>query len=353
MITEKGSSFVEDRRLASAANSLVCRLFANHKGQQLWDFEGFESFGENRYSSMSGVEILVESQDGQEPRGAEVVEVSVRVRAKATAASKHQAVSLQLILEHRESLPMHLSIDFDIEKGASLEVQVLHSGTARGASVLETFMVDQDAKLRVSRSTSDLEGSSHLRLDSKLTQLGSSFALYQTLAKPIDGLTVSFSAELMEPESELDLRALFVGDGKSKTQFVGRIEHKAPSTRSFQKLSGLWSGKSQGDMDCEVVIHKDCPQSAAEMKIKNLLISETAKVQSTPRLDIFCDDVKASHGATFGSINDEELFYLQSRGLSPEVSKRLLLAGFATDVFEADSNLDPSRVVKDLEWVHG
>ncbi|HWS56045.1 MAG TPA: Fe-S cluster assembly protein SufD, partial [Pyrinomonadaceae bacterium] len=124
-----------------------------------------------------------------------------------------------------------------------------------------------------------------------------------------------------------------VGDGQhADTHSV--IDHLVPRGTSRQNYKGILDGKSRAVFNGRVFVHRDAQQTDAVQSNKNLLLSGEARVDTKPQLEIFADDVKCAHGATVGQLEEEELFYLLSRGLHPELARNLLTYGFAEEIVE-------------------
>ena len=112
------------------------------------------------------------------------------------------------------------------------------------------------------------------------------------------------------------------------------IDHQKPHCTSHQNYKGILDGKSRAVFNGRVFVHRDAQQTDAMQSNKNLLLSHEARVDTKPQLEIFADDVKCAHGATVGQLDEEELFYLASRGLHPEIARNLLTYGFAEEIVE-------------------
>lgn len=110
------------------------------------------------------------------------------------------------------------------------------------------------------------------------------------------------------------------------------IEHLVKNCKSNQTYKGVLSGKSRAVFNGKVYVAEGASGTDGYQSNKNLLLSNDARVDTKPQLEIFNDDVKCSHGATVGQLEDEELFYLLSRGLSEPLARNLLTYGFAEEV---------------------
>jgi Fe-S cluster assembly protein SufD len=112
------------------------------------------------------------------------------------------------------------------------------------------------------------------------------------------------------------------------------IDHRQPHCTSHQNYKGILDGKSRAVFNGRVYVHRDAQRTDAVQSNKNLLLSSEARVDTKPQLEIYADDVKCAHGATVGQLEEEELFYLLSRGLHQELARNLLTYGFAEEIVE-------------------
>src|SRR4029077_16583443 len=110
------------------------------------------------------------------------------------------------------------------------------------------------------------------------------------------------------------LHGLFVGNNSQHIDNHTRIDHAKPHCRSVESYKGILDGKATGVFNGKVIVRKDAQKSDAEQTSKNLLLSETATINTKPELEIYADDVKCTHGATVGQLDPDAIFYLRSRG---------------------------------------
>ncbi|MDT7603329.1 MAG: Fe-S cluster assembly protein SufD [Acidobacteriota bacterium] len=110
------------------------------------------------------------------------------------------------------------------------------------------------------------------------------------------------------------------------------IDHAAPRCTSHQIYKGILDGDARAVFNGKVYVRPGAQQTDAQQTNKNLLLSSEARVDTKPQLEIFADDVKCAHGATVGQLDEEELFYLKSRGLHDELARNLLTYGFAEEL---------------------
>lgn len=140
------------------------------------------------------------------------------------------------------------------------------------------------------------------------------------------------TSRLSEAECMCTLDGLYLLDGKQHVDHHTRIDHLAPSGTSREYYRGILDGESHGVFNGKVVVHPYAVKTDAHQANHNLLLSRQAEVDTKPQLEIFADDVKCTHGATVGQLDDDSLFYLRSRGVDMDSARSLLLYGFANDI---------------------
>ncbi len=148
---------------------------------------------------------------------------------------------------------------------------------------------------------------------------------------------VRFSAiaELAEENSSFLFRSLAMLNGKREAHVHALADHVAPNCTSRQHVKMVLNGESKSSFEGKIYVHPKAQKTAAYQLNNNLLLSDTALATSKPNLEIFADDVKASHGATFSQLSEEELFYFRSRGLSLTEAKSLLMQAFCREHIDA------------------
>jgi Fe-S cluster assembly protein SufD len=110
------------------------------------------------------------------------------------------------------------------------------------------------------------------------------------------------------------------------------IDHQQPHCNSHQLYKGILDGNARAVFNGKIFVREGAQKTDAMQTNKNLLLSQQARIDTKPQLEIYADDVKCAHGAAVGQIDEEELFYLQARGINPELGRSLLTYGFAEEV---------------------
>jgi Fe-S cluster assembly protein SufD len=134
--------------------------------------------------------------------------------------------------------------------------------------------------------------------------------------------------------AECLINGLFVGAGRQHLDNYMLVEHAQPQCSSRQFYNGILDGAARGVFHGRIVVHKDAQKTDAKQTNRNLLLSDDARIDTKPQLEIHADDVKCTHGATIGQIEEEPLFYLRSRGFSEAQARNMLLHAFAAECLD-------------------
>jgi Fe-S cluster assembly protein SufD len=184
-----------------------------------------------------------------------------------------------------------------------------------------------DARHWPERTTSFQSFRSTLKRDSQLQIL--------SLSKGAKLSRSSIKVQLLEENGEALLQGLSVLDADLESHTHVLVEHIAPHCRSRQHYKGILRGKSRSSFEGKILVRPLAQKTEAYQLCNTLLLSDEAKGVAKPNLEIFADDVKASHGATLSQFNVEELFYLRSRGLDRALAEETLAAGFCQEILNA------------------
>ncbi|MEO8623968.1 MAG: Fe-S cluster assembly protein SufD [bacterium] len=130
------------------------------------------------------------------------------------------------------------------------------------------------------------------------------------------------------------LNGLYLGDGDQHIDHQTRIEHVEPNCYSRELYKGILDGAAHGVFNGKVYVHAEAQKTDGKQTNNTLLLSERAQIDTKPQLEIFADDVKCTHGATVGRLDETSLFYMKSRGVNARTARELLTYAFAADVLE-------------------
>ena len=134
--------------------------------------------------------------------------------------------------------------------------------------------------------------------------------------------------------AEANIYGAYVCGGDERVKFAVDMHHNLPHCNSRQLFKGIAGGASRVDFYGKIIVAQDAQKTEAYQENHNILLSDDARVDTKPQLEIYADDVKCSHGATIGRLNEEEQIYMRSRGISLEDAKVLQMISFIAPVLE-------------------
>lgn len=134
--------------------------------------------------------------------------------------------------------------------------------------------------------------------------------------------------------AEANIYGAYVCGSEERVRISVDMHHDVPRCNSRQLFKGIAGGSSKLDFYGKIIVAQDAQKTEAYQENHNILLTDDAKVDTKPQLEIYADDVKCSHGATIGRLNEEEQFYMRSRGISLEDAKVLQMISFIAPVLE-------------------
>lgn len=195
------------------------------------------------------------------------------------------------------------AVEISLEEGAHLQVWNMHDAPSSWTFESVRASVKKNASFRLFSST--------------------------TGAKTV---RQSYRVQLDGENAEADLSGLWMLSGNRTAHTHATIDHRAPHTRSMQLFKGIVRDASQSSFEGKILVQQEAQKTEAYQLNNNLILSPGAVANSKPNLEVFADDVKASHGATFSQLDQDQIFYLTTRGIDPHVAKHLLIGGFCREM---------------------
>lgn len=230
-----------------------------------------------------------------------------------------QPRSLVHIAEHAQVQVVETSASLGLEE--SFSNQVLEMVVEKDAR-LEYYKIQNEGKLASQVSTA------HIR------QIGKSYSHAVTITLNGGIVRNNTNVVLEAAHCEAHLYGLYFPSGDCHVDNHTIVDNVMPHCFSNELYKGMLDGNSTGVFNGKIFVRQPAQKTNAFQSNKNVLLSDTASVNTKPQLEIFADDVKCSHGCTVGQLDEEGLFYLQSRGIPEKTAKAMLLQGFASDVLE-------------------
>ncbi len=158
-----------------------------------------------------------------------------------------------------------------------------------------------------------------------------------------DNFVLSMGARLARNEirgrisgarAEYRVNGAYLGTARQHLDNTTFIDHAAAGSRSREVYKGVLDGSSRGVFQGKILVRPDSQQTDGYQMNRAMLLSDRAEIDSKPELEIYADDVRCSHGATVGSLQEDQVFYLQARGIPRDLARRLLLAAYLDDAID-------------------
>lgn len=215
-----------------------------------------------------------------------------------------------------------------------LSTQALMSGTAYWINHATDFIVEDDAHVRYTHvSLNEPDDVWHLEAVRGYLKRNSTLKTVN-VTDGSQGVRNDYKVVLNGENGEATLNGVWMLAGNREAHCHVLMDHQAPQCRSMQLFKGAVDDVARSSFEGKILVRQIAQQTNAFQLNNNLLLGERAMAYSKPNLEIFADDVKASHGSTVGQIDAEHLFYLRTRGFSVAEAKNLLVYGFCQEVID-------------------
>jgi Fe-S cluster assembly protein SufD len=204
-------------------------------------------------------------------------------------------------------------------------------------NVVTEAVLDENSFMEVYRLQKENPGSYHINFIQAEQKSGSTFTHY----------SVSLDGKLVRNDTNIKLDGefctshlygLYITENDQHVDNHTLIDHAKPNCQSNEIYKGVLNDNSRGVFNGKVFVREDAQKTNAYQSNKAILLSSNATIDTKPQLEIYADDVKCSHGAAIGQLDDEAVFYLRSRGIGKEMAKTVLIRAFANDIFDTIEN---------------
>ncbi len=264
------------------------------------------------------------------------------------------------------ALPIHLLfVSTGIERATFPRVLVVAEENS-SATIIESYVGADDAEYftnavvevvlkdgaRLEHYRIQREGGKSFHIAATAADLGSASSYNTTsinIGAQLSRHDVSVSMDHEGAECWVD--GLYLVTDAQHTDTHSLIDHRKPHCSSHQLYKGILDGKSRAVFNGKIFVRHDAQKTDAMQTNKNLLLSNEARVDTKPQLEILADDVKCAHGAAVGQLDQDELFYLATRGIHSELARNLLTYGFAEEVI-GKIKIDSIRAQLDEAVLH-
>ena len=234
-----------------------------------------------------------------------------------------------------DSIMVNPRLHLDIDDSSNLTFIEHHVGDAKSFFQNQSIFITakDNASVEHIRIQSNSENTQNIFNLNINQSKDSNYNFYQY----IDGgeLTrTNLSVNLNGQNAKCNINSLSISNDKQHVDNNIVVNHNSPNTFSSQFVKSILFDSSSGVFNGRTVVKEDAQKIIAHQTNKNLLLSNTAKMNSNPQLEIYADDVKCSHGSTTGEIDDDSLFYIQSRGIPKSEAVKLIVNGFANEAIK-------------------
>lgn len=212
-------------------------------------------------------------------------------------------------------------------------------------NIVSEIMLEENAHLEHVRIQNESRAAYHIAAR-EVKQ--NKHSVYTSISVDLGGALVrnNFNLRLAAENCEGNLYGFYMAGGTQLVDNHTLIDHLMPHCQSNEHYKGILADKAQGVFNGKVMVHQDAQKTNAYQSNQCLLLSDEANINSKPQLEIFADDVKCSHGATIGQLDEEQLFYLRARGISLADANAMLRYAFASEILQ---RIDMPEVAEKIE----
>lgn len=278
--------------------------------------------------------------------------IQVCIKAKATIETP-----LQLIyVSNGENVMANNRLAVKVEQSANASVMITNisnGGQNCFNNMVTTADVAENAHLTIHKIQAEENGNLQISTEQVRQATNSTFKIntFSLSGKLIrNNINIAVNGE----NCETYMNGAVVTDGKQHVDNHTFVDHKVPNCYSNENYKYVLDGHSTGVFNGRVVVQQDAQVINAYQNNGNILLSDYASINSKPELEIYADDVKCSHGSTTGQLDEDALFYLQTRGISKGNARKILVSAFVGEVIEAVENENITNLTEQLlNKIHG
>jgi Fe-S cluster assembly protein SufD len=238
------------------------------------------------------------------------------------------------------------------EKNSRLTVIESYAGAADGAcftNAVEELVVGENAVVEHCKFQDEPPAAFHIaaihaHLGRSCNVIAHSIATGARLSRN------NIRTSLADEGVECVLNGLYLTRDEQLADHHMIVEHAKPHCNSHEYYNGILDGHSRGVFHGRILVRPDAQKTDAKQTNKNLLLSEDATADTKPQLEIYADDVKCTHGATVGQLNDESIFYLRARGIGLETARRMLIHAFAGEIIDRIRYAPAREAMDQIVW---
>ena len=245
-----------------------------------------------------------------------------------------QPFQIVSLVNSREDLLVQTRNIIHVGRNAELSLIQCDDSSKYGKTFLNIFtgiFLEENARLHYYK-TENKEAESLLFHHINIYQKRYSFFLSNAITFNAGYVCNNIRVNLNEPFAEAQLYGLYLVDKTQNCDNRIKVLHNCPDCKSFQLYKGIMDDDAEASFHGHVVVQPDAQRTNAFQTTRNILLTDKAKINTQPFLEIYADDVQCSHGATVGQLDDEALYYLRTRGIGERSARKLLMFAFANEI---------------------
>ncbi len=246
-----------------------------------------------------------------------------------------QNINLKINFELEENSSLKL-IDLLKDKGNKNFINIFYNFSLEKNSVLKNYKIDQFENNNIRYMFNNIKQSSNSVSETFYLSKGSTFSKNEV------------TCDLKGKYSSAFVNGIFSLDKDKHHEIKAKINHLVENTKSYQLVKSVLENKSRSVYQGKIYVDSKAQKTDGYQLSKAILVDETTEFNAKPELEIYADDVKCSHGSASGSLDENSIFYLMSRGLSYKEARELLINGFLVEVINQITDESIKKLIKNL-----
>ena len=272
-----------------------------------------------------------------------------KILIKKSYSLKKPLIIYHLTNEKMKSKNINLRLDFELEQNSSLKLIDFFSDDSEKnfMNIFYNFNLDRDAILKnykIDKSLNKNLKYSFNNIDQKQNSISETFVF----SAGSDYFKNEINCNLKGEYSSAFINGIFSLDDNKQHEIRTTINHLVENTKSYQLIKSVLGKNTKSAYQGRIYVDSKAQKTDGYQLSKAILLDETSEFNAKPELEIYADDVKCSHGSASGSLDDNSIFYLMSRGLNYKQAKGLLINGFLLDVIEKITDAEIKDLLKKM-----
>ena len=272
-----------------------------------------------------------------------------KILIKKGYSLKKPLIIYHLTNEKMKSKNINLRLDFELEQNSSLKLIDFFSDDSEKnfMNIFYNFNLDKDAILKnykIDKSLNKNLKYSFNNIDQKQNSISETFVF----SAGSDYFKNEINCNLKGKYSSAFINGIFSLDDNKQHEIRTTINHLVENTKSYQLIKSVLGKNTKSAYQGRIYVDSKAQKTDGYQLSKAILLDETSEFNAKPELEIYADDVKCSHGSASGSLDDNSIFYLMSRGLNYKQAKGLLINGFLLDVIEKITDAEIKDLLKKM-----